>query len=125
LADLSRKRERERLKVRREPYWQRLTEGQYLGFRSGPNTWIARFRGADDRQQYHALGEAMEFDDAKAKAEAWLAQIAGLTVRTIERGTVKSALQAYLDDLRRQGRTDAAKAAEGIFKTVVHKDPIA
>jgi integrase len=125
LADLSRKRGRERLIARREPYWQRISEGQYLGFRRGPDTWIARFRGRDERQQYHALGEAMEFDDAKDKAEAWLAQIAGSTVRTVQRGTVKSALQAYLDDLRRQGRTDAAKAAEGIFKTAVFKDPIA
>lgn len=125
MTDLSRKRERERFKKRREPYWQRLSEGQYLGFRRGPDTWIARFRGRDERQQYRSLGEAMEFDDAKGKAEAWLAQIAGSTVRTVQRGTVKAALQAYLEDLRRQGRTDAAKAAEGIFKTVVFKDSIA
>lgn len=113
------------MKVRREPHWQRLESGQYLGFRRGPDTWIARYRGRDGGQHYHSLGEAMEFDDAKAKAEAWLTQIAGSTVRTVQRGTVKSALQAYLDDLRHQGRTDAAKAAEGIFKTVVYKDPIA
>lgn len=116
---------RERLAARREPYWQRLAEGQYLGFRRGPDTWIARYRGRDERQQYHALGEALQFDDAKSRAEAWLAQIAGATVRTVKRGTVKAALQAYLDDLRGHGRTDAAKAAEGIFKTAVHKDPIA
>src|ERR1700737_2963775 len=100
LADLSRKRGRERLTVRREPYWQRLTEGQYLGFRRGPDTWIARYRApsrhsnSDEPQQYHALGEAMEFDDAKAKAELWLAQIAGSTGRTGKRGTVKAGVTA-------------------------------
>jgi Peptide methionine sulfoxide reductase len=42
-------------RARREPYWQRLEEGAYLGFRRGPDTWVARllhelrraaFRGA-------------------------------------------------------------------------------
>ena len=64
--DLSRKRGRDRLKPRREPYWQRLAERQYLGFRSGPGTWVARYRGRDGKQQYHALGEGLEFDQAKS-----------------------------------------------------------
>lgn len=125
MADLSRKRERERLPVRPDPYWQRLAEGAYLGFRRGPNTWLARFRGRDGRQQYQPLGAPLEFDDAKGKAEEWLAQIAGTSVRSVTRATVKAALDAYLTDLRRHGRTSAAKAAESMFATAISKDVLA
>jgi len=125
LADLSRKRDRERLAVRREPHWQRLTEGAYIGFRRGPDTWIARYRGRDGRQQYKQLGEALEFDEAKARAEVWLGQLAGSAVRTVKRDTVRAALQSYLNDLREHGRTDAAKEAEWRFKKTVYTDPLA
>jgi integrase len=125
LADLSRKRDRERLAPRREPYWQRLAEGAYVGFRRGPDTWVARFRGRDGKQQYKSLGEALDFDDAKRTAEAWLAQLAGSAVRAVKRGTVRDALDSYLADLRRQGRPEAAKEAEGRFELTVDDDPIA
>src|SRR2546423_15241491 len=75
MGDLSRKRIRDHLPPRREPYWQRLAAGAYLGFRRGPNTWLARFRGRDNKQQYQALGEALEYDEAKKRAEEWLAHI--------------------------------------------------
>ncbi len=123
--DLSRKRERDRLAQRREPYWQRLAEGAYLGFRRGPDTWLARFRGRDGKQQFKPLGEGLEFDEARQRAEDWLAQLSGSPVRTAKRDTVRAALEAYLADLRRHGRADAAKEAEGRFKLVVYEDPIA
>jgi integrase len=124
MADLSRKRTRDRLAVRREPYWQRLAEGAYLGFRRGPDTWLARFRGRDHNQQYKALGEALEYDEAKRKAESWLAQLTGSAVRTVKRATVRAALEAYLADLRRHGRADAATEALWRFKLCVYKDDI-
>jgi integrase len=122
MADLSRKRDRDRLKPRREPYWQRLEEGAYLGFRRGPDTWVARFRGRDRKQQYQSLGEALEYDEAKRRAEDWLSQLAGSPVRTVKRGTVIAALTAYLTDLRRHDRADAAKTADGRFKTALGFD---
>src|SRR4051812_10555347 len=122
MADLSRKRDRDRLAPRREPYWQRLEAGAYLGFRRGPNTWLARFRGRDGKQQYQPLGEALEFDEAKGRAEDWLSQLAGSPVRSVKRGTVIAALTAYLTDLRRHGRADAAKTADGRFKTALGFD---
>jgi integrase len=125
LADLSRKRERERLPERREPYWQRLAEGAYLGFRRGPDTWLARYRGRDKRQRWEPLGESLEYDDAKQKAEAWLAQLAGSPVRAVKRDTVRAALQTYLDDLRRHGRAEAADDIESRFALTVYKDEIA
>ena len=120
--DLSRKRERDRLAPRADSYWQRLEEGAYLGFRRGPDTWHARFRGRDGKQQYQPLGEALEYDEAKQRAEDWLTQLSGSPVRVVKRDTVIAALLSYVADLRRHGRHAAAKKAEGQFKTVLGFD---
>ena len=125
MADLSRKRDRERLSIRREPYWQRLAKGAYLGFRAGPNTWLARFRGRDGKQQYESLGDHVEYDEAKRLAEAWLSRLAASAVRSVKRDTVRAALETYLADLKRHARPDAAAEALWRFKVVVYDDPIA
>ena len=125
MADLSRKRDRERLRIRREPYWHRLTKGAYLGFRRGADSWVARYRGRDGKQQYKALEGAVEFDQAKAAAEAWLEQVGSAVTRSAKRGTVKEALEAYLEWLREQGRGATATEAEGRFKLCVFEDDLA
>ncbi len=125
MADLSRKRERERLKTRREPYWQRLTKGQYLGFRKGPDSWVARLRDRTGKQHYQALTSATEYDEAKQAAERWFEQMGTAPVRKLARGTVKEALQTYLTYLREQNRADTAKVAERKFKQLVWDDPLA
>jgi len=125
LSDLSRKRDRERLPIRREPYWQRMAAGAYLGFRRGPDTWIARYRGRDGKQSYRSLGEAMDYDEAKRVAEAWLAQLSTSAVRTIRRGSVRTALEAYLGYLRQQGRADTAAEVEARYKAVIWPDEMA
>jgi integrase len=122
MADLSRKRAREQLAPRREPYWQHLAVGAYLGFRRGPDTWIVRFRGRDEKQQYCSLGETLDFDDAKRRAEHWLGQCTSSSARTVKRDTVIAALETYLADLRRHNRIDAAKTAQGRFKTALRFD---
>ena len=125
MAELSRKRERERLPIRREPHWQRLSEGAALGFRRGPNTWVARFRTRDHKQQYRSLGEGLEFDEAKRQAEAWIAKLEGTPVRSVKRASVRAALDAYLADLRRHGRSETATEAEGRFQTAIYEDLLA
>ena len=122
MPDLSRKRERERLQVRREPHWHRLAKGCYLGFRRGPDTWIARFK-----KQYRALANvgADDYDAAKREAEQWCSSLGSAAVRRATRGTVKDALENYLADLRRHGRPDTAKVALGQFKLTVYKDQLA
>ena len=77
LPELSRKRERDRLLIRREPYWQRLSKGAALGFRRGPDTWVERFRDREGKHQYESFGESLEFHEAKRRAGWWLAQLAG------------------------------------------------
>jgi integrase len=127
LADLSKKRERERLKLQRWPHYMKLAEGAYLGFRRGPDTWQARFRDRDGVQQYKALDEigCDDYDGAKRAAEAWFSQMGSSAVRSIKRTTVRDALEAYLTDLKRHGRADAARDARGRFKLTVDKDLLA
>jgi hypothetical protein len=96
-----------------------------LGFRRGPDTWVARFRGRGGRHQYKSLGESLEFDEANRRAETWLAQLAGSAVRSVKRATVRGGLEAYLADLRRHGRLDTAREAEGRFKAVIYDDALA
>ena len=84
-----------------------------MGFRRGPDTWMARYRGRDRKQQWHPLGEVIEYDEAKRRAEAWISQMVGAAVRATKRSTVKAALEAYLADLRLHGRADAAKGRSG------------
>lgn len=125
--DLARKRDRLALAVRREPHWQRLAKGAYLGFRRGPNTWHARYRDQAGKQNWHPLEgiQPDDFDGAKRAAEAWLAQLSGSPVRRAKRDTVKAALETYLADLRRHGRADAATDAEGRFRLTVYGDALA
>jgi integrase len=119
------------LPERREPHWQKLARGSALGFRRGPNTWLVRFIPPSTRKgatrQWQALNGigADDFDGAKRAAEEWLEKIAGSGVRSAKRATVEAALRAYLADLRRHGRADTAREAEGRFKTCVWRDPIA
>src|SRR5690349_7534366 len=121
MPDLSRKSSRDRLKIRRAPYWQRLAQGCYLGFRRGPDLWQARFRDRDGAQRFQALGET-DYDAAKRAAEQWFRQMGTTAVRTAHRGTVREALERYLKWLRDQGRADAATTSELRFKQIVWDD---
>ena len=62
MARIDTKRGREALAPRREPYWQKLSKGRYLGIRklpSGHAAWIARYRDDEGTQHYNALGEVI------------------------------------------------------------------
>jgi len=131
MTDISRKRERERLKPRREPYWQRLDKGRYLGFRRSKvyarSTWIARLRGRDGKQNYSALPAVHvdDYDEAKKAAEKWLKQMGAAPSRRKARGTVREALEYYLQLLRKKGRDNTARTIERKFKKLVWDDPLA
>jgi len=126
--DLTRKREREKLANRREPYWHRLNKGVALGFRRGPDTWVVRLTGSDAKRSktYHALDDLhLDFDQAKEKAESWLEHVIGTAARKVKRDSVRAGLEAYLADLRRHDRGDAADDAEWRFKKYVFDDELA
>jgi hypothetical protein len=89
--DLTRKRERDRLSVRREPYWHRLRKGAALGFRRGPDTWVLRYTDrASGKTKYVALeDDNLDFDQAKEKAETELGYRTKSAVRIVKRQTVR------------------------------------
>lgn len=129
MPDLSRKRERMRLAVRREPHWHKLDTDAHLGFRAGAETWIARYRDRTGQRHYSALSVPVDADDAfvaaKKLAEKWFKQMGGSAKRSATRATVRKALEAYLDDLQRHRRADAAALALSKFSTVLWDDRLA
>ena len=74
---------REKLKPRREPYWQRVRKGCFVGYRKmttgGHGAWLARARDdeAGAKQIFKPLGEFgaltdhLRFDAAAKAALAW------------------------------------------------------
>ena len=127
--DLSRVGKRDELKPRREPHWQRLRAGCFLGFRpskaGGPGTWIARVYD-EDTSRYHvkSLGDFgsltpnQRFTAARREAErvAEIVEAGGEVRRKAE--TVSDACREYL-------RQRPGKIAEGVFRRHVYDDPIA
>lgn len=129
--DLSKVGERERLKARREPYWQRLRAGCFIGFRpskrGGKGTWIARTYDEDaGKYRVKSLGDFGTlpgneiFATAKRDAEkfAELVEAGGEVRRKVE--TVADACRDYL-----AGIDDANGIAAGVFRRHVYNDPIA
>src|ERR1700723_3787387 len=139
MTDLSRKRERDRLALDPNPYWHRLGPGQFLGWRSTSRRWVVRFGEASPgkatngkaryikgKQHYCVLEvHGDDYDGALKAAQMWLAQMGAAGSTTVKRGTVMEALNAYVADLREQGREDAADEAESRLKTTVGGDALA
>ena len=125
MTDLSTVKNRDGLKARQEPYWQKLAIGQFLGYRpskvgAGGN-WIARLYDPEERKQrFHALGDFghlppnERFGAASADARAWFKLVSGGVAHDIV--TVRDACEAYAST-----RPDAAKR----FPRYVYNDPIA
>lgn len=125
--DLSKVGERDKLKVQREPHWQRLRAGCFLGFRpskrGGKGSWIARAYDEDaGKYRLKALGDFGTlpgnemFAAAKKEAEklAELVESGGQVRAKIE--TVADACKEYA-----KGRPEA----EHRFRRYVDADPIA
>lgn len=125
--DLSKVKEREALPSRREPHWQRIRPGCFLGYRpsvrEGAGTWIARAYDEDQRgYRLKALGDFGElpgrdrFAAAKKEVEAFvdLVESGGQTEEKIE--TVEDACRRYVK---------ANPEADGRFKRHVYSDPVA
>jgi integrase len=126
-VDLSRVRDREALASRREPYWQRLKPGCFLGYRpaakGGAGTWIARAYDEDQRgyrmQALGSFGDTISrdrFSVAKQAAETFCSEVerGGVADDPVE--TVKDACERWA-----KSRTEA----EGRFARYVYDDPIA
>jgi integrase len=125
--------DRSKLKPRREPYWQRIVAGNYIGFRKmtagSAGAWVARSRDPETgKQQHRALGDfdnlppSQRYDAAKRAAEEWFVHLAG--GGTTEVLTVKQACEAYVKHVR-ESRSDApADDMKGRFNRWVYDDAI-
>jgi integrase len=125
------KRGRDALAPRREPYWQKLSRGRYLGIRkltSGHAAWVARYRDDEGAQHYSALGEVSEslgFDQAKEVAESWMRSAEhGVSDRRNDgtRATVADTCLEYVRALQSEGRKKAAHDAHLRFRRTVYGD---
>jgi len=130
--ELSTVRNRERLKARREPYWQKLGAGRYLGVRVGEkgSTWIARFydpdthpdRPAKSLGDFWTMPPSDRFGAAKKAAEEWFDHLTGGGSRGLL--TVKQACENYAKEIE-GGDPAKAKEIRRRFEQYVFKDPIA
>ena len=123
---------REKLKVRREPYWHRVAKGVAVGYRkmtpAPGGAWVARMLDdATGKQKYHSLGnfsdliDSLRFDAAQAAAHAWFTHMGqgGST----DMVTVRQACEDYVEHLRTERRKPAAADdAEGRFKRWVYSN---
>lgn len=125
--DLSKVGERERLKAQREPHWQRLRAGCFLGFRpskrGGRGTWIARaYDDTEGRYRVRSLGDFGTltgndvFTAAKREAEQWAERVeAG--------GSVRAKIETVEDACREYAKN--RPEAQGRFARYVYADPLA
>jgi site-specific recombinase XerD len=114
---------RSKLKPRREPYWQRLKRGAFVGFRKmtadSIGTWIARVR-SEGKQVFVTLGtfddypQHERFDLAVRAAGEWLQHKAGPSTDKSVR-TVADACDLYVQHLKDTKGVKASADAEARY----------
>lgn len=118
------KTQRAKLDPRREPYWSRIEEGFFLGYRKidqGDGTWIARVR-EDGKQKYQALGTFDDYDNAAKAARDWQQQRGqGVTKTDL---TVSDVCREYVTHLKTENGAASSRDAEIRFKRLVYDAPI-
>lgn len=126
---------RARLKVRREPYWQRISKGFHVGFRkmsgSSGGTWLLRHAGADSKETEHSLGmldgcpDHRRFDEAVELAREWVARTASdVSEASRPVHTVMDACDAYVKHIRELKGVKPAHDLEARYRRWVLTDPV-
>lgn len=115
---------RAKLEPRREPYWSRLEDGFFLGYRKlaqGEGTWIARLRDGA-KQKYHALGTFAEYDDAAKEAREWRNQFdQGVSSGN---ASVADVCRDYVTHLKTEKGAASSRDAEIRFERLVYSSKI-
>lgn len=117
---------RDKLAVRREPYWHKLQTGGYVGYRriEGGGTWVARWRDEQGKQHYRALAlpptdPKKIFEAACKAARTWFKEThAGIYGRT----TVSDAAGSYLKALALRKGDKAATDARGRIERCIRPE---
>lgn len=113
------------LQPRREPYWERIKSGLYVGYRkleSGDGTWVARRRMDDAKQKYHALGHFNDYDDALRAVSEWAASL-DQGVKEFDK-TVEDACREYVKHQKAEKGKASSDDADGRFARLVYGKPI-
>lgn len=103
--DIHKQSVRAGLRPRREPYFRTLRPRHAVGYRAGPDTWIARYRDESGRVHHRSLGAQPDYAAAVKAAEEWFTSC---NVGVVRSSTVWDACELYVDNLRAEGRADAA-----------------
>jgi integrase len=108
---------RDKLEVRREPYWHMLQTGGYVGYRriEGGGTWVARWRDEAGKQHYRALAlpptePKKTFEAATKAAREWFKEA---QVGIFAQATVSEAADSYLKALKLRKGSKAEADARG------------
>ena len=114
---------RNKLTPRRDPHWQRIEAGQFVGLRKmaadSASTWLARHRNEEGKQAHKPLGEfadlapSARFDAACKGAREWFAYLD--KGGSDEPVTVAAACANYVKHLRATGKPTAARDTEKRF----------
>lgn len=126
--------DRDALPPRREPYWQRVEERCYLGFRKlgakAPGTWATRYNdSATAKQVTRTLGAldhvppSGRYDEAMREARKHFTHLKG--GGSAEAITVDKACQRYVQHLRDTKRDKTADDAAARFERHVYPDRLA
>ena len=125
--DLSKVGKREELKAQREPHWQRLRAGCFLGFRpskrGGKGTWIARAYDEDaGKYRLKALGDfgTLPGNEMFAAAKKEAEKLAELVESG---GQVRAKIETVADACAEYAKT--RPEASHRFRRYVEADPIA
>lgn len=117
-------KDRAELPARRDPYWQRVGEGRFIGYRKmsegKPGAWLARIEGGA-RYIQKPLGDFLDVKEAErygaalTAANEWFSHIEGGGSK--DSGTVADACRAYIERLKSEKRDHAD--SEGRFIRLV------
>lgn len=133
MATFSKVSERQALKPRRDPYWQKLLAGCYLGFRKmtsgSAGNWSARYLDESQsppKQVYKLLGDYsdtpdhMRFDAAQRDAHEWFKHLGKGGLPTVV--TVKDACDKYVLHIAEKTSKKASDDAKARFESYVVDD---
>lgn len=124
-VDITLKSVRAKLKPKagNAPYFRRVREGDYIGYRpskvvAGSGSWIARYRLESGEHKTEKLGEFEEWGDALAAAAKYF-DGAHRGVFDTRKLTVSDACSRYVTKLKKEHRLATAADAEARFARLV------
>lgn len=125
---------RSKLKPRDEPYWQRVANGCYLGFRkltpTSVGSWVAMYWDSETKKKtkrsvgdFSELTPSQRFDAARQASDNWFKHLG--RGGSPEFLTVRTACEKWITHKLNIKGQIAAKEAEDRFKRWVYSDKIA